>query len=246
MPDLDSVFKQCRLYMRRFEIHIQRSIKSVSIYLITFFLSSCALTVPVSEVMIFEEETTEISDLRSVFKILRYESSANRQFYSTTFENINRDKYKVMLDTTLNPLWSFNVNGISLYYRPSENFAIAVNPSLAFNAGTDFTLQPVNNCYITGSANLLGNYELILQSKVLETDLFHATIGADFRHEKQEYQFISQNKKSNTFDVNMVGIRAHLYFAELIHEGRIIISVFHELEHLTPIINIGISFSPRF
>ena len=209
-------------------------------------ITGCALHAPLSEEIIFDDELQETTDLISIFRSSEVRVSLTKSYYSKTFENLNRERYAVNVDTTLNPFWQIGVAGYSFLLVFGDKFSIGINPSLLLNAGADFTYEISNNLYITGLGNLTKNAELILQTKFFDGKYFKGSFGFNYRHERQGYINFFSMDKAQPFDVNIIGIRGVLYFPLLCHNYRAQFGFSYDVKHRTPIYNIGLSSTLKF
>ncbi|MBL1215110.1 MAG: hypothetical protein HND52_17225 [Ignavibacteriae bacterium] len=216
-------------------------LKILALSLLGLSLTGCALHAPLSEEIIFDDELEETTDFNSIFRSSKVRVSLTKSYYSKTFESLNRERYAVNVDTTLNPFWQIGVAGYSFLLVFGDKFSIGLNPSLLVNAGADFTYEISSNLYITGLGNLTKNAELILQTKIFDGKYFKGSFGFNYRHERQGYINFFSMDKTEPFDVNLIGIRGVLYFPLMRNNHRLQLGLAYDMKYKTPVFNIGFS-----
>lgn len=209
--------------------------------IISLTVNSCSLYPPISESLIFNED----SNFNNNSKLISFP----RMALSKSIVNSNIPKKYLKKNTmelytnSLNKLWQFSFSSYGFLYRANSDLYIGLNPNLIFNAGIDLTYEIVDDYFITAEATLLKNYKLILQKRVFEYAVFSNTIGIVYRRDRFGFEETSFSKNSTNFYTNSIGIRSLNGFNFFNNEMILEISVLYELEYKAEIINLSFSYS---
>jgi len=209
--------------------------------IISLAVNSCSLYPPISESLIFKEDSNfnNNSNLISFPRIAFSNSIVNSNIPNKYLENNTIE----LNSKSLNKLWQFSFTSYGVLYRANNNLYIGLNPNLIFNAGIDLTYEVIDDYFITAEATLLKNYELILQKRIFEYIDFSNTVGIVYRRDRFGFEETSFSNKSTNFYTNSIGIRSLNGFNFFNNEMILEISVLYELEYKAEIINLSFAYS---
>jgi len=233
---------------------LRKLLNIIGLLLVSLTFSRCALHTPISESILFEEKVESNNESlifddseqdESKFLFVNYNSSSlNKSFYNNQFQAEALKTHNVSNEFFLNVLWQYGFSSINLLYSLDDRFYIGINPSLVFNAGIDFTYKASENIYITGSGNTLLNYEIIIQSEIINYRKFKASLGINFRHERQDFTIIYHSYQvRNIFGTNMLGVRSLFKIPIKSVSLSGVLGVYYEFSYGTPVFKLGLGYS---